>query len=67
MRPKTRHYVVLLVMGHAHSNIFEDMAALMQHAAKKQWFGPKDDLAVQHNKQLFVFGVEATQDRTQPC
>jgi hypothetical protein len=50
----------LSVVGHAYSNIFEDMAALMRHAAKKQWFGPKDDLAVQHNKQLFVLGVDAT-------
>jgi hypothetical protein len=48
------------VVGHAYSNIFEDMAALMRHAAKKHWFGPKDDLAIQHNNNLFVLGFDAT-------
>jgi hypothetical protein len=47
MRPKTRHYVALSVVGHAYSIIFENMAALMRHATKQQWFGPKDDVAVQ--------------------
>ena len=60
MRPKTRHFVALAVVGHAYSTIFENMTVLMRHAAKRQWFGPKDDLAVQHNNNLFVLGVDAT-------
>jgi hypothetical protein len=47
------------VVGYIYSNIFEDLTALMRHTWKKQWFGPKDDLAVHHNKQLFVLGVDS--------
>jgi hypothetical protein len=60
MRPRTRHFVALPVVLEAFSNSFNDMNVLMQHTGKKQWFGPREDLAVEHNKNLFILGVDAT-------
>ena len=60
MRPKTRHFVALAVVRREFSNYFVDMKALKQHTNKNEWFEPKEYLAVEHNNNLFILGVDAT-------
>lgn len=59
MRPQTRHFVKLTAVFDAFSNFFHDMKDLMRHTGKLAWFGPKEDLAVIHNRNLYILGNTA--------